>query len=104
MLRYSLGPSEDLAAVVLCKVAFRDLVEMFEVTASFTAKARPDCVELQKKIGELAKDLNSLNTERNIVVHSDYGELPMISKKGDGEIQAQVTCFGRNSSEDWSML
>jgi hypothetical protein len=70
----SLGSNTNLSLVVLSRVSFRDLLEIFVVTSTVAVQSRPDSDEMEKKIDELRKHLETVNGARNRVVHTHYGE------------------------------
>jgi hypothetical protein len=70
----SLGANTSLNLVVLSRVSFKELLEIFRITSHVAFDSRPDSNELQQRVGAAVKDLNTANDRRNIVVHGHYGE------------------------------
>jgi hypothetical protein len=68
----SLGPDTNLNVVVLSRINFSELLEIFRITSLVSFQPRPDSEELQKRALDVATDLKAVNERRNIVVHSHY--------------------------------
>jgi hypothetical protein len=87
----SLGAPTDLGRVLLCRVAFSDLVDMFKIAACFTSKSWPDAADFEARVCQLAKDLRAANDQRNRVVHSAYREAVQITDIGGEPCAERVT-------------
>jgi hypothetical protein len=84
-----LGPSRDLGVVMLCRVTFSELAEMFRVISCFACRSQPDSAELEARISCVVKDLKAANEKRNAIVHCHYGDVVEISADTNGDLHAE---------------
>jgi hypothetical protein len=87
----SLGAPTDLGPVLLCRVAFSDLVDMFKITACFASRSWPDSADFEVRVCQLAKDLKAANDQRNRAVHSAYRDAVQITDAGGKLCTERVT-------------
>jgi hypothetical protein len=82
-----------LAVVVLSRASFSELVEMFNVAASYSAQALPDRDAFVRKVADITKDLKNVNDSRNRIVHSQFHEELWIRAGIDQELYPETVLF-----------
>jgi hypothetical protein len=87
----ALGDDPDLSVVVLSRVSFSELLEIFKITSRVAFQVHSDSEQLQKTVSDLAAEMKEVNDRRNLVVHSHYGELFRIQATDDGEVYETET-------------